>query len=294
MDTLDSMRKTLKPQTKKTSLPRLLFLELLAVLLQAVILSAAVNAAAESTFYSAQSRDIPTYVYEIVKSYPHDSQAFTQGLVYEGDGLLIEGTGLYARSSLRRVDLETGSVLQQTDLESSLFGEGVAIWKDRIIQLTWMSGLGLVYNRENLIKIGNFSYPYEGWGITSDNHSLIMSDGSNVLHIIDPESFAETGKIVVTANGSPLGSLNELEYINGKIYANVWPTYWIAIISPDTGEVLGRINMAGILKKNETEGKKVDVPNGIAYDARDERLFVTGKLWPRLFEIKLVPEKVIR
>jgi glutamine cyclotransferase len=250
------------------------------------------DAAAEGSFYKAASRDVPTYVYEIVKSYPHDGQAFTQGLVYEGDGIFLEGTGLYGGSSLRRVELETGRVLQKTDLDESLFGEGVAIWMDRVIQLTWKSGLGLVYDRMNLEKIGSFNYSSEGWGITSDNHSLIMSDGSNVLHILDPESFVETDRIAVTNNGSPLGSLNELEYINGKIYANVWPTSWIAIISPDSGEVLGRINLAGILKKNETGGKKVDVLNGIAYDPRDNRLFVTGKLWPRLYEIKIVPEKI--
>jgi glutamine cyclotransferase len=287
MDTIDSMLKIIKPHAKKTRPIGLLFLVIPVVLLQAAILSTA----AESSFYSVLSGGVPTFVYEIVKSYPHDSQAFTQGLVYEGDGLFLEGTGLYGGSSLRRVELETGRVLQKTDLNKSLFGEGVALWKDRIVQLTWQSGLGLVYDRVNLEKIGNFNYSSEGWGITSDNHSLIMSDGSNVLHILDPESFAETGKIAVTSNGSPLGSLNELEYINGKIYANVWPTYWIAIISPDTGNVLGRINLAGILKKNETGGKKVDVPNGIAYDDRDNRLFITGKLWPRLYEIKLVPEK---
>lgn len=287
MDTIDSMLKIIKPHAKKTRPIGLLFLVIPVVLLQAAILSTA----AESSFYSVLSGGVPTFVYEIVKSYPHDSQAFTQGLVYEGDGLFLEGTGLYGGSSLRRVELETGRVLQKTDLNKSLFGEGVALWKDRIVQLTWQSGLGLVYDRVNLEKIGNFNYSSEGWGITSDNHSLIMSDGSNVLHILDPESFAETGKIAVTSNGSPLESLNELEYINGKIYANVWPTYWIAIISPDTGNVLGRINLAGILKKNETGGKKVDVPNGIAYDDRDNRLFITGKLWPRLYEIKLVPEK---
>jgi glutamine cyclotransferase len=235
-----------------------------------------------------QSKAIPTLGYEVINRYPHDSQAFTQGLVYDGCELLFEGTGLYGQSSLRLVNLRNGTVLKKTNLASDLFGEGVALWKNHIVQLTWKSGLGLVYDKQKLTKIGNFSYSTEGWGITSDDKSLIMSDGSNVLHILDPESFAERGQIWVTANGLPLTGLNELEYIKGEIYANVWPTYWIAIISPKTGEVRARINLMGIMKKNETESKSVDVLNGIAYDAAGDRLFVTGKLWPSLYEIRLM------
>jgi glutamine cyclotransferase len=258
--------------------------------LPAVLLLIAMLVAAQGSSHFAEAGAIPVFGYQIVNVYPHSSLAFTQGLVYD-EGVLYEGTGLYGRSSLRRVDLETGRVLQQTHLDRTLFGEGVALWKDRIIQLTWQSGLGLVYGKENLTGICNFSYQTEGWGITSDNKSLIMSDGTDILHILDPESFAETGQILVTANGTPLKGLNELEYIKGQIYANVWPTNWIAIISPESAEVKGKIDLQGILQKNDIQGSKVDVLNGIAYDAREDSLFVTGKLWPKLFEIKLVPER---
>jgi glutamine cyclotransferase len=256
----------------------------------AVLLLAAMLFAAQGSSHFVETDSIPVLGYQIVNTYPHSSLAFTQGLVYD-EGVLYEGTGLYGRSSLRRVDLETGRVLKQTNLESTLFGEGVALWKDRIIQLTWQSGRGLIYGKENLTGIGNFSYPTEGWGITSDNKSLIMSDGTDVLHILDPESFAKMGQIKVTANGTPLKGLNELEYIKGQIYANVWPTNWIVIISPESGEVKSKINMRGILQESDIQGNKVDVLNGIAYDALEDRLFVTGKLWPKLFEIKLVHER---
>ncbi len=255
----------------------------------AVLLLAAMLFATPGSSHSAEAGAIPIVGYHIVNVYPHSSVAFTQGLVYD-EGVLYEGTGLYGRSTLRRVDLETGHVLQQTHLESSLFGEGVALWKDRIIQLTWQSGLGLVYGKENLTCIGNFNYQTEGWGITSDGKRLIMSDGTDILHILDPETFVETGQIKVTANGTPLMGLNELEYIKGQIYANVWPTNRIAIISPESGEVSDKIDMQEILQENDIQVSKVDVLNGIAYDAREDRLFVTGKLWPKLFEIKLVSE----
>ena len=283
-DLFDSMQKRITLRIKNASSPRFILLVLPAVLLLAAMLFAAHGSA-----HFAEADAIPLFGYQIVNVYPHSSLAFTQGLVYD-EGVLYEGTGLYGRSTLRRVDLETGRVLQQTNLESTLFGEGVALWKDRIIQLTWQSGLGLIYGKESLTRIGNFSYQTEGWGITSDGKRLIMSDGTDILHILDPESFAETGQIKVTANGTPLKGLNELEYIKGQIYANVWPTSWIAIISPENGEVKGKINLQGILQENDIQGSKVDVLNGIAYDAREDKLFVTGKLWPKLFEIKLVPE----
>ncbi len=173
---------------------------------------------------------IPILDYEVVGVFPHSSQSFTQGLVYE-DGILYEGTGLYGRSSLLRIDLQTGRILQQIRLESDLFGEGVALWKGRIIQLTWTNGLGLVYGKDNFTRIGSFSYETEGWGLTADNKSLIMSDGTDTLHILDPESYAKVGQISVTADGIPLPLLNELEYINGMIYANIWKTDRIAVIS---------------------------------------------------------------
>lgn len=287
MNLFDSMPKIIASNIKNARSGSLVFRDLPAALFIAVLISSLI-CSAESEFLNVQSKAIPTLGYEVINTYPHDSRAFTQGLVYDGNGLLFEGTGLNGQSSLRLVNLQTGTVLKKTNLTSELFGEGVALWKDRIIQLTWQSGLGLVYDKENFTRIGNFTYSTEGWGITSDNNNLIMSDGSNVLHILDPESFAEKGQIWVTANGLPLTGLNELEYIKGEIYANVWPTYWIAIISPETGEVTARVNLMGIMKTNETEGKSVDVLNGIAYDAADDRLFVTGKLWPRLYEIRLV------
>lgn len=279
------MPKTITQLIKKTCLPRFVLLALPVVLLLIALLIAA-----QGNSHFVEAGAIPVFGYQIVNVYPHSSLAFTQGLVYD-EGVLYEGTGLYGRSSLRRVDLETGRVLQQTHLDRTLFGEGVALWKDRIIQLTWQSGLGLVYGKENMTRIGSFSYQTEGWGITTDNKSLIMSDGTDILHILDPESFVEKGQILVRANGTPLKGLNELEYINGQIYANVWPTNWIVIISPESGEVKGKINLQGILQKNDIQGSKVDVLNGIACDAREDRLFVTGKLWPKLFEIKLVPER---
>jgi len=273
---------------KNASSPRFALLALLAIVLPAAVVFAAPGS---SDLVREGEGKIPVFGYEIINVYPHSSQAFTQGLVYD-DGLLYEGTGLYGRSMLCRVELQTGRILKQTLLDGNLFGEGIALWKDRIIQLTWQSGLGLVYGKENMTRIGNFSYQTEGWGITTDGESLIMSDGTDVLHILDPESFAEKGRILVTTNGRPQEGLNELEYIKGQIYANIWPTNWIAIISPESGEVKGKINLQGILQESDLQGSKVDVLNGIAYDAKDDRLFVTGKLWPRLFEIKVVPKDI--
>ncbi len=273
---------------KKASTPRFALLALLAIVLPAAVVFAAQGS---SDLVREGEGTIPLFGYEIINVYPHSSQAFTQGLVYD-DGLLYEGTGLYGRSMLCHVELQTGRILKQTLLDGNLFGEGIALWKDRIIQLTWQSGLGLVYGKENMTLIGNFSYQTEGWGITTDGKSLIMSDGTDVLHILDPESFAEKGRILVTTNGRPQEGLNELEYIKGQIYANIWPTNWIAIISPESGEVKGKINLQGILQESDLQGSKVDVLNGIAYDAKDDRLFVTGKLWPRLFEIKVVPKDI--
>jgi glutamine cyclotransferase len=278
------MPKMIAMPINKASSPRFALLALLAIVLWAAIVFAA-----QDNSDLVQEGTVPIFGYEIINVYPHSSLAFTQGLVYD-DGLLYEGTGLYGRSTLCRVELQTGRILDQKHLDSSLFGEGIALWKDRIIQLTWQSGLGLVYGKENMTEICSFSYQTEGWGITSDNKSLIMSDGTDVLYILDPESFAEKGRILVTANGKPLQGLNELEYIKGQIYANIWPTNWIAIISAESGEVKGKINLQGILQESYLQGSKVDVLNGIAYDALGDRLFVTGKLWPRLFEIKVVPK----
>ena len=271
---------------KKNWINRLMLLALLAVLLNGVSISAN-GSDTNSVNSSLNATNIPIFGYEVVNAYPHDTSAFTQGLVYE-NGVIYEGTGLNGQSTLRRVDPETGRVLQQTSLTSAFFGEGIAIWKDRLIQLTWQSNLGFVYGKENLTRIGNFSYQTEGWGLTSDGKRLIMSDGTETLYFLDPSTFTRVGEIRVTAVGEPVKGLNELEYIKGKIYANMWPSNWIAIISPDTGSVVGAINLKGLLQENDTQGHRVDVLNGIAYDAKADRLFVTGKWWPKLFEIKLV------
>lgn len=226
--------------------------------------------------------------YRVVRSFPHDPDAFTQGLVYL-DGFLYEGTGLRGESTLRKVELETGKVLQLGSLDTAYFGEGVAIIDQRIVQLTFTSQVGFVYRLEDFTVLGEFSYPGEGWGITYDGSQLIMSDGTAELRLLDPHSFAELGRLQVTDNGAPVDRLNELEYVEGEILANVWQTDQIARILPDTGEVLGWIDLGGLLGA-ERLVTGVDVLNGIAYDPQGGRLFVTGKRWPFLFQIDLIPE----
>ena len=229
----------------------------------------------------------PVFTYRVVDVYPHDLNAFTQGLVYE-DGVLYEGTGLRGRSTLRRVELETGEVLQLLQISDEVFGEGVTIFGDRIIQLTWQSNVGFVYDKESFELLNDFSYPTEGWGLTHDGERLIMSDGTSTLHFLDPETLKETGRVEVSDNDRPVVRLNELEYIEGEVYANIWQTDRIARIAPDTGRVTGWIDLEGLLSV-EDRSAQVDVLNGIAYDAEGDRLFVTGKLWPKLFEIEVVP-----
>ncbi len=229
---------------------------------------------------------IPVYTYEVINEYPHDSNAFTQGLVFE-TGVLFEGTGLHGRSSLRRVELETGAVVQILDLPSEYFGEGITVYRDEIVQLTWQSHVGFVYDKETFEQLSEFHYPSEGWGITYDGEYLIMSDGTATLHFLDPQTFEEISTIQVYDDAGLVTRLNELEYIQGKVYANVWCTDCVAMISPQTGQVVGWIDLAGLLSPEEAAG--ADVLNGIAYDAENDRLFVTGKLWPKLFEIELNP-----
>jgi len=231
---------------------------------------------------------IPLYTYRVVRTYPHDPKAFTQGLVYF-DGYLYEGTGLEGQSSLRKVELRTGRVLQIKKLPPELFGEGITILQDKIYQLTWRNGICFVYERDSFRNITEFSYTGEGWGLTHDGKHLIMSDGSDTLTFRDPDTFAVVKRLQVKAEGVPVRNLNELEYVEGEIYANVWQTDLIARISPRTGEVVGWIDLSGLL--SEREARNADVLNGIAYDPKEKRLFVTGKLWPKLFEIELVPAK---
>ena len=229
---------------------------------------------------------VPSYKVKILHVYPHDRAAFTQGLVFEG-GYLYEGTGLNGKSSLRKVALETGEILQRRDLPAEFFGEGITIYRNKIIQLTWQSQIGFVYDRDSFELIREFCYSTEGWGICHDGKRLIMSDGTATLHFLDPESFAEIGRIEVHDYRGPVFNLNELEYVKGEVYANVWRTNRIARISPRTGKVTGWIELHGLLRREDRQGP-VDVLNGIAYDAGQDRLFVTGKLWPKLFEIELI------
>ena len=238
---------------------------------------------------TAVSQTIPNYSYRIVKVYPHDTGAFTQGLVYS-DGFLYEGTGQNGETTLRKVDLKSGTVLQLHELPDEYFGEGITIFGNKIIQLTWQSNTGFYYDKESFMPIEQFYYSTEGWGITHDGEQLIMSDGTAVLHFLDPHTFQETATIEVTDDKGSVKGLNELEYINGEIYANVWPSERIARISPSTGKVVGWIDLKGILGFYK-DNYQVDVLNGIAFDSEQNRLFVTGKYWPKLFEIKLVPAK---
>jgi glutamine cyclotransferase len=230
----------------------------------------------------------PVFGYKVVRSYPHDRQAFTQGLLYQ-DGVLYEGTGMNGHSGIRKVNLETGQVLQARPLDSEYFGEGIVVWKDRLIQLTWKHGLGFVYDVKSFEPRRTFTYTGEGWGLTHDGKKLIMSDGSAALRYLDPQTLRETGRLTVRDANGPVAHLNELEYVKGEIYANVWQTERIARIAPGTGRVTAWIDLRGLLDPREAAG--VDVLNGIAYDAARDRLFVTGKWWPRIFEIQLLPPK---
>ncbi len=228
---------------------------------------------------------VPAYGYTVVNSYPHDEQAYTQGLQFV-DGVFYEGTGLEGRSSLRKVEIESGKVLQQHDLEDEFFGEGIVVIDDKIWQLTWQEQVAILYDRESFTEIKRVAYPTQGWGLTYDGSRLIMSDGTPTLYFRDPGSFDEIGRIDVTYLGQPLNQINELEYINGEVWANVYQTDFIARINPETGVVTSIVDLAGILA-NETVTGQVDVLNGIAWDAAGERLFVTGKLWPKVYEITL-------
>lgn len=235
----------------------------------------------------AQENKAPVWGYKVIHSFPHDPKAFTQGLVYDR-GFLYEGTGLSGKSTLRKVELKTGKVLQLIETPDRLFGEGVTLWEDTIIQLTWKSKIGLVYDRQTFQVLKKFFYPTEGWGITQDGNHLIMSDGSSFLYFLDPYTFKVVRRIQVRDEGIPIAFLNELEYIKDEIYANVYLTDRIVRISPESGLVTGWIDLQGLLPaKDRRQG--VDVLNGIAYDPRGDRIFVTGKFWPKLFEILLVP-----
>jgi glutaminyl-peptide cyclotransferase len=232
----------------------------------------------------AAGETVPLASARVVQTFPHDTRAYTQGLTI-ADGQLYEGTGWLGESNLRRVDMTSGSVLQQTDLPGNVFGEGIAVVGNRIVQLSWRNQTGYVYNRETFALLGTFSYPSEGWGLTYDGSRLILSDGTDILRFLDPETFAEIGQVRVSAAGRPVFQLNELEYINGAVYANVWQTDRIAIIDPTSGNVCSWIDLNGL--NAAPSSSRDDVLNGVAYDADTGRVFVTGKRWPTLFEIEV-------
>lgn len=225
--------------------------------------------------------------YRIVHAYPHDQHAFTQGLVYV-DGHLYESTGIQGQSTLREEDLETGRILRMQLDSDRYFGEGLTDWKNTLIQLTWQAHTALVYDRLTFRLLRTFHYEGEGWGLTHDAKSLILSDGSSIVRFFDPDTFKEIRRLPVTDHGKPITQLNELEYIHGEIYANVWHTNRIARISPANGRVLGWIDLKGLMPRDQLASDEA-VLNGIAYDATRNRLFVTGKLWPKIFEIAVVP-----
>jgi glutaminyl-peptide cyclotransferase len=228
---------------------------------------------------------VPVFGYTVVATYPHDRDAFTQGLQFV-DGVLYEGTGLNGRSSIRRVKLDTGEVLQKRDVPEQYFGEGITVWKSELFQLTYVTGLAFVYDRQTFAPKRSFRYTGEGWGLTADANGLVMSDGTEYLRFLDPETFTERRRVRVMAGAVPVKHLNELEFVEGEVFANIWQTDYVARIDPVRGRVTAYINLTGLLTPRELAS--VDVLNGIAYDAATRRLFVTGKLWPKLFEIRLV------
>ena len=229
---------------------------------------------------------VPEYTFKVIRGFPHDPHAFTQGLVFHG-GFLYEGTGLKGRSSLRKVRLETGEIVQEADLAPEFFGEGITIVRNEIVQLTWQSQIGFVYNLGDFHLLRQFSYSGEGWGLTTDGHEVFMSDGTPEIRVLDAGTLTERRRFTVHEGTTPIKELNELEFVEGEIFANVWQTNRIAKISPRTGDVLGWIDLEGLISP-VYRLEPGAVLNGIAYDAERKRLFVTGKLWPKIFEIQLV------
>ena len=253
-----------------------------------LLLAAMIGPYRAAGFVPAQpaGTSLPVFSYTVVRSYPHDSTAFTQGLQWV-DGFLYEGTGNHGASSIRKVRLDTGEVLQKRDLPEQYFGEGIVVRKNEIVQLTYKTGIGFVYDRQTFAPKRTFRYEGEGWGLTDNGTHLVMSDGTDRLRLLDPVSLEEVRRIPVSAAGTPVKNLNELEWVKGEIFANIWMTDYVARLDATTGRVTGWVDLRGLLPAPDRA--KADVLNGIAYDAAGDRLFVTGKWWPRLFEIKLAP-----
>jgi glutaminyl-peptide cyclotransferase len=240
----------------------------------------------------APPAEVPVYGYDVVHVYPHDPHAFTEGLFYL-NGYLYESTGLNGQSSIRKEELASGRVLQERQIPDRYFGEGIVNWQTHLIELTWKAQVGFVYDLATLKPLQQFSYLGEGWGLTQNGRWLIMSDGTPELRFLDPATLQTVGELQVTYQGRPLRQLNELEWVKGEIYANIWQTNWIARIDPDSGEVKGLINLSGLLPASDFVPGQTDVLNGIAYDAQTDRLFVTGKNWPKLFQIHLHRERQV-
>ena len=232
------------------------------------------------------SQSAPVRSYKVVATYRHDPKAFTEGLEYK-DGFLYESTGLNGESSIRQIDLGTGAVLKQMPLSTVYFGEGITFFGRRLFQLTYQSGIGFIYDSKTWSTLGNFHYPGEGWALTHDDKRLIMSDGSSALRFLDPATLRELSRVVVRDGTRPIANVNELEYIEGEIWANVWQTERIVRIDPRTGQVNSWVDLTGLLKPADRT-PDIDVLNGIAYDAAKKRIFVTGKRWPKLYEIRVV------
>jgi len=243
------------------------------------------------TLASAAQAAIPVYGFVVKNTYPHDPEAFTQGLFFR-DGYLYESTGQNGKSSIRKVELKSGKVVQKQDLPPDVFGEGSTAVGNQLIGLTWTSQVGYVFDLKSFKLKQRFEYVGEGWGLANDARHLYMSDGSSFIRILDPKTMKEVRRIQVTAEGTPINQLNELEVVDGELYSNIWGTDVIARIDKDSGKVIGWINLTGLLPKDQRGTSSPDaVLNGIAWDGKSQRLFVTGKLWPKLFEIELVPLK---
>lgn len=263
-------------------LPRLSLRPLAVATLSAALASACAPSPA------APHGQAPVYSYKVVARHPHDPQAFTQGLIWK-DGHLYESTGLTGRSTVRKVDLVSGRVLLRKDLPADVFGEGLTDRGEQLLVLSWTNGAGYVLDRADLSFVDAFAYPGEGWGLTHSADTVYMSDGTAQIRLLDPATLRERSRIEVTDNGRAIDRLNELEWVEGEIYANIWQTDRIARIDPKTGKVRAWIDLSGLLREHGSGGRGADVLNGIAYDASGDRLFVTGKLWPDLFQIELVP-----
>ena len=254
-------------------------------LIAAALLAAASSLATPA--HAASAKQIPVYGVQVVHAYPHDINAFTEGLFYL-NGYLYESTGLESHSSVRKVKLETGQVVQRATLPADMFGEGIAPWNGRLVGLTWKAEVGYVLDLESFDTKGQFGYPGEGWGLTHNGSEMVMSDGTADIRFLNPQTLVETHRIHVSAQGKPVDQLNELEWVDGEIYANIWQTDRIARIDPKTGDVVGWIDCKGLLPKKDFIPEHTDVLNGIAYDAATKRLFLTGKFWPKVFEVKLL------